>query len=151
MPDMTPTTRITRRAAIATAGAGATALGLAACSPGGGAEPDQKELKATKDASGAQAVDASDVPVGGSVIVRTGSQSTPAVAVAQPKSGEFVAHTAVCTHQGCIVGAAGKELHCPCHGSQYDAFTGKVLHGPAQQPLAEVQVNVSGDSVEFSL
>lgn len=93
---------------------------------------------------------ASSVPVGGSAIVQTGSQSDPAVALAQPKSGQFVAHTAVCTHQGCIVAAAGAELHCPCHGSKFDAFTGAAIHGPATLPLDEVPVTVNGDSIEFN-
>ena len=144
---------VTRRAALA-AGAGTVALSLAACSPTNGQAPgdsgDASSVKPTKDAAGKSAVAASAVPVGGSVIVQTGSDSDPAIAIAQPKKGQFVAHTAVCTHQGCIVGAAGKELHCPCHGSQYDAFTGKVLRGPARLPLDEVPVTVNGDSVEFS-
>jgi Rieske Fe-S protein len=107
-------------------------------------------VKPTKAAGGKLSVAASNVPVGGSLVVQTGSQSDPAVAIAQPQSGTFVAHTAVCTHQGCVVAAAGKELHCPCHGSKFDAFTGKVIHGPASQPLDAVTVTPSGDNLEFS-
>jgi len=144
---------VTRRALFATAGAAAATVGLAACSPTNGEAPgdsgDASGIRPTKDASGKQAVPTSKVPVGGSVIVQTGAQSDPAVAIAQPKSGTFVAHTAVCTHQGCIVAAAGAELHCPCHGSKFDAFTGKAIHGPASLPLDAVAVTVSGDSVEF--
>ncbi|AYG05526.1 Rieske (2Fe-2S) protein [Gryllotalpicola protaetiae] len=144
---------MTRRTALATAGAGVVSLGLAACSPTNGQAPGDNGsgdgVKATKDASGKTSVAASSIPVGGSIIVQTGSQSDPAIALAQPSSGKFVAHTAVCTHQGCIVAAAGAELHCPCHGSKFDAFTGKAIHGPASLPLDEVAVTVSGSSVEF--
>ena len=145
-------TRITRRAAFAMTGAGATALALAACSPTNGEAPGDTggDVKPTKDAAGKLSVPASQVPVGGSVVVQTGSQSDPAVAIAQPSSGKFVAHTAVCTHQGCVVAAVGKELHCPCHGSKFDAFTGKAIHGPASLPLDEVTVTVNGASLEFS-
>ena len=145
-------TRISRRAALASAGAGAVSLGLAACSPTNGQAPGDSGggVTATKDASGKTSVAASSVPVGGSVVVQTGSQSDPAVALAQPSSGKFVAHTAVCTHQGCIVAAAGAELHCPCHGSRFDAFTGKAIHGPARLPLDKIDVTVNGSSVEFS-
>ena len=149
-------TRVTRRTAFATVGAAATTLGLAACSPTNGQAPGDAGsgagagVKPTKDAAGKLSIATSKVPVGGSVIVQTGSQSTPAVAIAQPKSGTFVAHTAVCTHQGCIVAAAGAELHCPCHGSQFDAFTGKATQGPATLPLDAVAVTVNGGSVEFS-
>ena len=147
---------VTRRGAFAAAGAGALAVGLAACSsPTNGRAPgdaggSSDAVKPTKDASGKTAVAASSVPVGGSVIVQTGSQSDPAIAIAQPSAGKYVAHTAVCTHQGCIVGAAGNELHCPCHGSKFDAFTGKAIHGPATLPLDEVAVTVNGDDIEFS-
>jgi Rieske Fe-S protein len=146
--------RITRRAAFALTGASAATLGLAACSPTNGQAPgdtggSDSSVKPTKAPSGKSSVAASSVPVGGSVIVQTGSQSDPAIAIAQPSAGKFVAHTAVCTHQGCVVGAAGAELHCPCHGSKFDAFTGKVLQGPAVQPLDEVTVTATGDSVEF--
>lgn len=147
--------RITRRAILTTAGAAAATVGLAACSPTNGQAPGDSGsgdgVKATKGASGTASVAASSVPVGGSVIVQTGSQSDPAIAIAQPKSGQFVAHTAVCTHQGCIVAAAGSELHCPCHGSKFDAFTGKAIHGPASLPLDAVKVTVTGSSVEFSV
>lgn len=145
-------TQLTRRTALATVGAAAATLGLAACSPTNGQAPGDSggSVTPTKNASGQSSVAASKVPVGGSVVVQTGSQSDPAIAIAQPKAGQFVAHTAVCTHQGCIVAAAGAELHCPCHGSKFDAFTGKAIHGPATLPLDEVTVTVSGDQLEFS-
>jgi cytochrome b6-f complex iron-sulfur subunit len=58
-----------------------------------------------------------------------------------------VAFSAICTHQGCTVAAAGTQLQCPCHGSVFDAFTGKVVNGPAQAPLGKVDVSVSGQDV----
>ncbi|MFC4242843.1 ubiquinol-cytochrome c reductase iron-sulfur subunit [Gryllotalpicola reticulitermitis] len=147
-------THVTRRTAIALTGAAATTLGLAACSAPGGDAPNPGSgggLEATKDPSGTLAVESSKVPVGGSVIVSTNAGSDPAIAIAQPKAGDFVAHTAVCTHQGCIVAAAGAQLHCPCHGSKFDAFTGKVINGPARLPLDAVQVTVNGSNLEFSV
>lgn len=40
-----------------------------------------------------------------------------------------------CSHLGCkIKSTEGNEVVCPCHGSRYD-FNGKVLKGPAQNPL----------------
>ena len=147
-------THVTRRTAIALTGAAATTLGLAACTAAGGSGANGGSsggVEATKDASGKLAVESSKVPVGGSVIVSTGSNSDPAIAIAQPKSGEFVAHTAVCTHQGCLVAAAGGQLDCPCHGSKFDAFTGKVINGPARLPLDAVNVTVNGSSLEFSV
>lgn len=49
---------------------------------------------------------------------------------------EFIALSAVCTHNGCTVRfvASSDLLQCPCHGSQF-ALTGAVLEGPAEAPL----------------
>jgi Rieske Fe-S protein len=41
----------------------------------------------------------------------------------------------------------GAKLDCPCHGSQFDALTGAVLHGRASSPLHRVQVAVSAGQV----
>jgi len=44
-----------------------------------------------------------------------------------------------CTHAGCIINheIAG-ELVCQCHGSKFDAATGRVLRGPAIMPLKKI-------------
>ncbi len=48
--------------------------------------------------------------------------------------------TAVCTHRGCTVNAAGTDgFDCPCHDSVYD-LQGHVVQGPAQQPLRHLLV-----------
>jgi len=145
---------ITRRTALALAGSSAAVLGLAACSPtgssGGSDSSGSSEATPTTDASGQASVALAQIPVGGSLIVKVDDASDPAVALAQPEAGKVVAHTAVCTHMQCLVQAAGKELHCPCHGSRYDAFTGEVLNGPATRALASRPVTVSGDAVQLS-
>jgi Rieske Fe-S protein len=87
----------------------------------------------------------SAVPVGGSASA-TSSEGKPII-VSQPKHGDIVAFTAICTHMGCTVAPAGAQLKCPCHGSVYDAFTGKNISGPAPSPLAPVQVKVAGGKV----
>ena len=69
------------------------------------------------------------------------------VVLAQPTAGNIVCFSAVCPHQGCAVGAAGKEYDCPCHGSKFNAETGAVLAGPAVTGLTAIKVKVSGDSV----
>ncbi len=88
-----------------------------------------------------------DVPVGGAVSAN--GPNGPAI-VAQPTAGQVVAFSAKCTHRGCTVAPAGKELDCPCHGSVYDAFTGQVLHGPAPAALAPISVTVKDGEVVVS-
>ncbi len=44
-----------------------------------------------------------------------------------------------CTHAGCRINQeiAG-QLVCPCHGSRYEAATGKVVQGPAGIALSKI-------------
>lgn len=68
----------------------------------------------------------------GKVINQKGEQ----LAVYKDKTGKISAHSAVCTHMGCIVGWNGgeKTWDCPCHGSRYGK-NGKVINGPAVKDL----------------
>jgi cytochrome b6-f complex iron-sulfur subunit len=155
-----------RRSVVLAAALGTTGLGaLAACgsdtgsatstaatstAPGAGSEPESESESASPSAGG-NGADApgslaplSQVPVGGSVVVQAPAGK---IAVAQPTAGTVVAFSAICTHQGCTVMAAGKRLECPCHGSIFDAFTGEVVQGPAQRPMGKVGVAVSGQDV----
>ena len=63
-------------------------------------------------------------------------------------NGDFVAYSAVCTHQGCTVAYKEGNLACPCHGSIFDPADGAaVVSGPAQRPLPEIPVKVQGGEV----
>jgi Rieske Fe-S protein len=111
-------------------------------SSSGGAAPSP----ASSGAGGGDALaKVSAVPVGGAVAAK-GADGKPII-VAQPTQGQIVAFSAICTHKGCTVAPAGKELKCPCHGSTYEAATGKNIGGPAPSPLPSVPVTVSGDDV----
>lgn len=85
-----------------------------------------------------------DIPVGSAVAATLGGK---AVVVAQPTAGTAVAFSAICTHKGCTVAPAGAKLNCPCHGSVFDAMTGKVLSGPAPRALTSVPVTVKDGAV----
>jgi Rieske Fe-S protein len=63
-------------------------------------------------------------------------------------NGDFVAYSAVCTHQRCEVAYQGGNLACPCHGSVFDPANGaEVVAGPAPRPLPEIPVKVEGGEV----
>jgi Rieske Fe-S protein len=120
----------------AVSGVAATALGTSACaSPSSGAG-----VPTTAGAT----VPTSQVPVGGGVVLQSGG----GIVVVQPAAGTFAAYSAVCPHQGCIVGQIQEGLIvCPCHGSTFRVSDGAVVQGPAQQGLTKLPSHVSGADV----
>ncbi|WTV62367.1 Rieske (2Fe-2S) protein [Streptomyces sp. NBC_00035] len=63
------------------------------------------------------------------------------VVVSRAESGALKAFSSICTHAGCPIDKLeGTTLTCSCHGSQFDATTGKVLQVPATVPLKELSV-----------
>ena len=58
----------------------------------------------------------------------------------------FAAVSPICTHLGCTVEIEQSRLVCPCHGSNYDR-EGRVLRGPAEEPLTRYPVELTTDDV----
>lgn len=161
---MTDATKLTRRTVLALGSTSAvgSALMLAGCAPSDAPAPPGPTANPTLDptatpsdspsaspgpdapALGGDIAALADVPVGGSIDATINGQ--PAL-IAQPTAGQVVAFSAICTHQQCVVAAAGAEFHCPCHGSMFDAATGDVLQGPALEPLSTIPVAVAGDRI----
>jgi cytochrome b6-f complex iron-sulfur subunit len=135
---------LSRRQVVVAAGAGAGALVVAACSGGSGGSGGSGDSGGSGSSGGVLAALA-DIPVGAAVAAKDASGKP--IIVAQPSAGKAVAFSAICTHMGCTVAPAGKQLDCPCHGSQYNALTGAVLRGPAPKPLPSVPVHVADGNV----
>jgi Rieske Fe-S protein len=130
---------------IAGVGVGGLALALTAC--GGSSDtPATTSQSSAPAAAGGALGKTSDVPVGGGTVFKEQK-----VVVVQPKAGEFKAFTAICTHQGCVVGSvADGMIDCPCHGSKFKIEDGSVSAGPAKEPLAEKQIKVDGDQITLA-
>ncbi|MEU9181215.1 Rieske (2Fe-2S) protein [Streptomyces sp. NPDC048550] len=121
-------------AAIVGAVGGGTAL--AACSPEGNSGSGSPAVPAAPVELGA----VSEVPVGGSKLFREKK-----LVVSCPAEGQYKAFSAQCTHAGCVLDKIDDgEGNCPCHGSRFDVTTGKVLRGPATDPLPAVPVKAEG-------
>jgi Rieske Fe-S protein len=127
---------LTRRALITrggAAGAGAVFLWTAA--------PAQAE----EEAAGPVLATAKSIPVGKGKIVQG------KYVITHPKKGVFKCFTAKCTHQGCTVASvSGGKIHCPCHGSQFSALTGAVVHGPAKKPLTKKKIKVAKGKIRLA-
>jgi cytochrome b6-f complex iron-sulfur subunit len=111
-------------------------VALVACSGGNGKKKFQSVgLKAELDQTGSLQND--QFPSG------------PVVVIADPQNPEVIlAMNSTCAHNGCLVNwkKDRKVFVCPCHGSQF-APDGKVLQGPAKQPLVPYTAKVDGDYV----
>lgn len=157
-----PRTELPRRTVLAAGVVGVAGAALAACggssssesttsasaSPTTPSEAGTPSPTAGGGAAGADIGAASQVPVGGAVII---AANDTAFVVAQPTEGEFVAHSAVCPHQGCLCNRISDgEAVCPCHGSKFNAVTGAVQQGPATSGLAAAQVTVENGQLFVS-
>ncbi|MFC3982230.1 Rieske (2Fe-2S) protein [Streptosporangium jomthongense] len=128
----------TRRHVIGAAAVAACGAALTGCAP---AEPGPAIVP--PGIKGQVIVKTADVPVGGGKVV-----SKWKIVITQPKAGVFKAFNASCPHRGCSVGrVADGVIHCPCHGSEFAADSGKCLKGPAEAPLVEYALRVDGDGI----
>jgi cytochrome b6-f complex iron-sulfur subunit len=162
--DRSTASGISRRSVLAAGAIGIPGVALVACSQakapakepatgsssaaGTGSAASTGSAAPTSPASGSGGpplAKLSDIKVGEAVSAK-GADGKPII-IARPTATTVAAFTAICTHQGCTVAPAGKELDCPCHGSVYNATTGAVINGPAQRPLSAVKVTLSGDDV----
>ena len=70
--------------------------------------------------------------------------------VTRTGASTFVALTAQCTHEACVVSlGTGSSFVCPCHGSEFDT-SGHVLVGPASTPLQQFQTQFANNVLTIS-
>lgn len=132
-------------AGAATGAAGVLALaGCAKSSAGPSAQTGSTAPGEAGGSGGTVLAKVSQVPVGNALSATMDGQP---ILISQPAAGTIVTFSAICTHQGCTVAPAGKQFHCPCHGSVYDAATGAVIHGPAPAPLKKIPTHVADGNV----
>lgn len=113
-------------------------LALAACSaPGNGTAADPTPTSPVDLGS------ETEIPKGGAKLFRDHN-----VVVSKDASGALKAYSTICTHAGCAIDKLQKTtLTCPCHGSEFDAVTGKVVQSPATEPLHELPVTAKNGRI----
>ncbi|MFI7243997.1 Rieske (2Fe-2S) protein [Streptomyces qinglanensis] len=123
----------TRRTVLC--GAALAALGLTTAGCGG---DSGKDTSGSAPDEPVELGDAEAVPVGGAKLY-----AEQKVLVAQPEKGDFKGFSAICTHQGSVLGEIDGEVAvCPLHGSRFHVDSGKVAQGPATEALPAVPVKV---------
>ena len=88
--------------------------------------------------------------VGGSQVVASAAGK---IIIVRTGDASFVAYSARCTHKGATLGydAAAKQFVCPSHGSEFDGATGKVVQGPADNPLPSYPAKGTAASVTVTV
>jgi cytochrome b6-f complex iron-sulfur subunit len=78
----------------------------------------------------------------GGYLVRNG------LIIARTTSGNFLAVSAACTHEGSTIEyiASKSDFYCPRHGATFNA-SGKVTAGPASQALSVYNTTLTGTSL----
>jgi len=128
-----PSRRTVLRGAALTPVAG---LGLTACSGGGSATSATPTAPVDLGAEG-------EIAKGSAKLYRDSN-----VVVSRAADGTLKAYSTICTHAQCPINKLdGTTLVCPCHGSQFDATTGKVLQSPATEPLTELKVTAENGRI----
>ncbi|MET7363095.1 Rieske (2Fe-2S) protein [Streptomyces sp. NPDC005562] len=134
---MSGTPHARRTVLRAAALAPAVGLGLTACSSG--------------DDGANRSAPTAPVDLGKSDEVEVGASKLYTdhnVVVSRISEDRYTAYSTICTHARCpIKNLEGHKLTCQCHGSQFDATNGKVLHDPAVEPLAELPVKVANGKI----
>lgn len=126
----------TRRTFLAAGGAAAAAVTLAACN----SVPEQDTFSGGKLT---RAIRVEDLPPGDAIQLTVGANQ---ILLYRDSEQSVHAYSAVCTHQGCIVGVPDQEpsapFVCPCHASNFDKTTGEAVAGPAQLPLTRHSTSI---------
>lgn len=128
------TPKLTRREVLGlgAVGAAGVAIAMTGCSAEGGVGAQGAVLK-----PGLEVGPLADVPIGGG---RNFEVNGTKLVVTQPSEGELYAFSAICTHEGCVVGCRDKIIKCDCHQATFDNRTGEVTGGPADGALQNYAV-----------
>jgi nitrite reductase/ring-hydroxylating ferredoxin subunit len=152
---------MSRRAILAAAGAGMTAV-LAGCAVYGaasappprtagettGGAPSSGGASVTAQSGGTKPAlaQASDIPVGGGKVL-----VDQQIVLTAPAAGTIKAFSAVCTHAGCVVAnVSDGTINCICHGSKFNITDGGVANGPASSALPPVAIKVDGGAITLA-
>jgi 3-phenylpropionate/trans-cinnamate dioxygenase ferredoxin subunit len=68
--------------------------------------------------------------------------------------GRILAFDERCSHRGCslLKGAlAGNSIECPCHSACFNIISGKVIKGPATEPIGVYRVSIENEMIAVDI
>ena len=132
---------MTRNEFIEKVGKGASLLFLASCA-GALHSCSDKDVVAPQNVDFTIDISTGALASNGGYLVKNG------VIVARTSTGNFLAVSASCTHQGSTINynSSSNQFVCPSHGSKFNA-TGGVANGPASSSLKQYNTTLNGTSL----
>ncbi len=127
-------------------------MALAACGSDSATDSSEPTATATDEsaANGLAIGTVSELDSQGSLVVEDPEK---VIVVRDPSnSAAVIALTANCNHRNCTVDwvADSQEFVCPCHQSRF-GLDGRVLEGPATEPLRPLQSEIADDTITVTL
>ncbi|MFV5697603.1 ubiquinol-cytochrome c reductase iron-sulfur subunit [Flavobacterium sp. ZT3R17] len=86
----------------------------------------------------------------GTLATNGGFMVSQGIVIARTLTGDFIAVSASCTHEGTSVNynSGGNKFVCPNHGAQFSS-TGTVTLGPATRNLTKYNTSLSGSTLRI--
>jgi cytochrome b6-f complex iron-sulfur subunit len=86
----------------------------------------------------------------GSLATNGGYMVSNGIVIARTNSGDFLAVSAACSHEGTSVNyvASSNNFHCPNHGANF-SNTGQHLNGPGSGNLTQYNTALNGSTLRI--
>ena len=86
----------------------------------------------------------------GDLAINGGYMVTQRIVIARTSTGDFIAVSASCTHEGTNVNynLSGNKFVCPNHSAEFSS-TGTVTKGPANRNLTQYKTTLTGNSLRI--
>lgn len=130
-------------------GAAGLAVALEACSPKGGAAVAEKP-KPIRSQDNTALVPLSNIGTDKEYHIITVEKYPYEIAVQQRQDNTYRAILLMCTHYDNALTPTGNGYTCNVHGSKFSK-DGKVVNGPAEQPLIELRTEIQADKLLIHL
>ena len=136
--------------AVATAGLGTMLSGCSGSSASSIPGSALPTVSGTVTGAGVGVTIAANSPLATSGGMALVNSSAGNFLVTRTGTDTFIALTAQCTHEACVVSnSTGQSFVCPCHGSEFDS-TGHVIVGPAVAALRQFQTQFANNVLTIS-